>query len=255
MQALTAWQLPPAHWVLADSAVHLWRIPLTSSDAVVQELSRLLADDECRRAERFHFAADQRRFRVARGALRVILGHYLSMLPAQLRLAYGSNGRPELAHTSADALRFNVSHSNELALVAVTRGRAIGVDVEALRPVDQADDIVRRYCSASEFNAYQALPDSQRPLAFFNLWTRKEAYLKAVGAGLGGGLEQVEVTVLPGQPARLEAITGDTVEAAQWRLWSGEPQPGYIAALAWRDHDCELTCWQWDERALNQMEV
>lgn len=250
MQALTAWQLPPAHWVLADSAVHLWRIPLTSPEAVVQELSRLLAEDECRRAERFHFAADQRRFRVARGSLRVLLGHYLSVPPAQVRFAYGPSGRPELAHASADGLRFNISHSNELALVAVTRERAIGVDVEALRPVDQADDIVRRYCSASEFNAYQALPDSQRPLAFFNLWTRKEAYLKAIGAGLGGGLEQVEVTALPGQPARLQSIAGNSDEAAQWTLFAGEPQPGYVAALAVRGHDWQLTGWQWDERAL-----
>jgi 4'-phosphopantetheinyl transferase len=253
MHALPAWQPPPAQWALADSAVHLWRIPLTASGAVIEALGRNLAEDEVRRAERFHSPADQRRYRVARGALRVILGGYLSMPPSHVRFAYGPNGRPELAHAPADGLRFNLSHSNDLALVAVTRGRAVGVDVEALRPVEQADDIARRYCVASEYDAYRALPAPQRMSAFFNLWTRKEAYLKAIGAGLNGGLEQVEVSVLPGQPARIHAIAGNREAAAQWGLWAGEPQPGYIAALAIRAQNPQLAGWQWDELSLNRM--
>lgn len=218
---------------LPDDEVHIWRAWLDQPSEVVQELHEVLDGDERGRAERFRFERDRRRFVVGRGRLRLILGRYLSAAPADLRFAYGAHGKPTVAG-AADGrpLCFNVSHSDALAVYAVTRGRQLGVDVEAVRPMPDAEQLAARFFSPRENAAWRALGPGDKPAAFFRCWTRKEAFLKATGQGLAQPLDAFDVTLAPEAPARLLYVAGDPEAAARWTLRDLAPAAGYVAALA-----------------------
>ncbi len=242
---------PPAPLSVTAQAVQVWQIDLAQAPAVVQALGQHLSADEQQRAGRFYFPADRRRFTVARGALRMILGRYLSQPPAEVRLAYGPHGKPQLAEPSARAaLGFNLSHAQDRALCAVTAGGAVGVDLEQLRPLAPAEAFTTRVLSRREQAVFDALPEAQRPAAFFNAWTRKEAYLKAVGVGLVDALDHIEVTLTPGQPARLVRVAGKPGEAERWSLRALAAEPAYAAAVVIAGPLRELGCWRWDPRLL-----
>lgn len=183
----------------------------------VRALQRWLSDAERQRAGRFHFDRDRRRFIVARARLRQLLAARLGVRPEAVELAYGKNGKPELAQRFADtAWRFNVSHCDDVAVYALSHGREIGIDVEAIRAVPEADAIAARFFSRRENQAYSALAPDDKPLGFFNCWTRKEAFVKALGDGLSLPLDEIDVSSAP----------------AGWRLHSFSPLPGFIAAVA-----------------------
>jgi 4'-phosphopantetheinyl transferase len=187
----------------------------------------LLAPDERERAARFVHDVHRRRFIVARAALRRILGAHLGVAPATLRFTEGAHGKPALDGTG---LEFNLSHSHELALVAVTRDAPVGVDVEHLRPVADALGIARSHFAPSERAALAAAPADARDLVFLRGWTRKEAFIKAIGEGLSHPLDQFEVSLT--DEARFLGIGGDPAAAARWSLFSFEPAPGYLGAVA-----------------------
>ena len=138
-----------------------------------------------------------------------------------------------------------MSHSQGLALYAITREREIGVDIEHVRPVPEAEQIADRFFSARESAVFRALPPSQKPKAFFNCWTRKEAYIKAIGDGLAWPLDQIEVSLALGEPARLLSIAGDPISAKRWELQELTPACSYVAALAVEGHNWRISCWQW----------
>jgi 4'-phosphopantetheinyl transferase len=178
------------------------------------------------------------------------LGRYLGLKPGQLRFCYGPHGKPSLAPPlEEEALRFNVSHSQGLALFAVARGRELGVDLEYVRPIAEVEQIVARFFSERESKAFSALPAGRRLEAFFNCWTRKEAYVKARGGGLALSLKQFDVSLAPGEAAALSCTGDDAQEVARWSLWALEPGPGYVAALAVEGHGWRLACWQWPGQA------
>jgi 4'-phosphopantetheinyl transferase len=205
-----------------------------------------LAADERARAERFYFQRDRERFVVARAALRAILGGYLNSTPESLSFCYGSRGKPALAaDCSQDAIRFNVSHSGDVALYAVTRAREVGVDVELIRPELNAERLAERFFSPREIDTLRTLPADLRRHAFFLAWTRKEAYVKATGDGLSLPLNQFAVSLIPGEPAALLSAEGDPREALRWSLRELTPGPGYVAALAVEGHGWSLACWDW----------
>src|SRR5262249_29846251 len=155
---------------------------------------------------RFHFVRDQERFVACRGTVRTILAQYLARDPRRLAFIYGANGKPALTGNEAPCrLHFNVAHSDGLALLAVGRGREIGVVLERIRPEVATEAIARHYFSARDIEALRALPPRLRVKAFFHAWTRKEAYLKATGAGLSLPLDCFDVTLRPGEPAALLA--------------------------------------------------
>jgi 4'-phosphopantetheinyl transferase len=184
-------------------------------------------------------------FIVARAVLRMILGRYLQIEPKQVQFSYGYHGKPELAERLGDTeLRFNLAHSHELALYAFTRGREIGVDIEYLRFIPDAEQIAASFFSAGEIAALQALPANQRQMAFFACWTSKEAYVKAVGKGLALPLDQFEVSLAPGEPAGLLNVKGAPGEAPRWSLNTWTPAPGYVAALAVKGRNWQPTYWQ-----------
>jgi 4'-phosphopantetheinyl transferase len=240
------WVAPPGELALEAGEVHVWRASLCQGQPAAQALSRTLARDERERAERFHLARDGERFVAARGLLRAILGRYLAIEPGAVSLGYSRHGKPELAGDhSAARIQFNLSHSGDLALFAFTRGMPVGIDVEHQR--DEAADLaIAEQCfSPRELAALRALPAAQRSAAFFNCWTRKEAYVKARGEGLSLPLSQFDVSLAPGAPAELLHVVGDPHERARWSLRALEPGPGYVAALAVEGHGWALRRWEW----------
>lgn len=242
----SSWHAPPVTLTLADDEVHVWRVSLDLPASQVQQLRPVLAADERGRAERFRFQKDRDHFIIARGVLRLILGRYLNRDPEQLVFHYNSYGKPALLPAeSEETLRFNVSHSHELALYAVSRGREVGIDLEHLRSGVDIDHIAARFFAPGEVSTLRTLPATVRNEAFFRCWTRKEAYIKARGEGLSLPLDQFEVTLIPGQPAALLSTPGDPRAASRWSLQDLTPAPGYVAALAAEGCGWQLTCWRY----------
>lgn len=212
--------------------VVVWSVDLDLSDAELAPLGEHLSPDEAARASRFVFDVHRRRFVAGRGALREILGRGLGVAPARVCFEYGPQGKPRLGGPEAGSgLQFNVSHSAGLALVAVTSRREIGVDVEEVRDVPDAVPIAARCFSKEENRAFLSVPAAERVAVFFNAWTRKEAYLKALGDGLAHPLDAFDVTLLANEPARLLRVRGNEREAARWSLWSLDPAPGFVGAI------------------------
>lgn len=180
--------------------------------AALGALAGLLRAPERQRACRFRFERDRRRYVVARARLRQLLAARLGTRPASVWLARGSYGKPELARSSAADWRFSVSHSRDIALYAFCRGREVGIDVEAVHAVQDADAIAARYFPPAELAAFRSLAPRDQALGFFGGWTRTEALGKALGVGL-----------------QCASVRG---EAPGWRLHSFSPAPGYVAALA-----------------------
>jgi 4'-phosphopantetheinyl transferase len=238
-----------ARWALSEDEVHVWTVALERPESDVRRMARLLSADETERAERFRIERVRRRFVVCRGALRLILARYTGDAPDRLRFAYGAHGKPGLAPSPGSDLRFNVSHSDGIALCAVARGREIGVDVERLRPLPRAERIAERFFSLPERAALRGLPEEQRLEAFFTCWTRKEAYIKARGDGLAHPLDQFVVSVVSSEPARLSAVGDrDAREVAGWSLDGLPAEPGYVAALAAHGGPWRLTRRAWPLR-------
>jgi 4'-phosphopantetheinyl transferase len=255
-QSRILWNSPPADLTLSSNDVHVWRTSLEQPPSRVEQLRQILSADEQTRAERFYFEQHKNRFIVARGTLRIILSGYLNISPSQVEFCYGTRGKPGLAATLGKGmLEFNLSHSQDIALYAVTRDRPIGVDIEHIRPMPDAEKIAERFFAVRENAALLALPASLRQQAFFNCWTRKEAYLKACGDGLAGELNKIEVSLTPGEPAQLLSIAGDAEAAARWCLkelilyspvasFCQTISPAdYAAALAVEGHGTHLHCW------------
>lgn len=240
------WPAPTAVPTLAAGEVHAWRAWLDLSPEVLARLAASLPEDEQQRAARFRLERHRERFVAAHGALRAILGLYLGCPAATPRFGRGPQGKPMLlAPAGALDLRFNLAHSHDLALCAVAAGAEVGADVEAIRPLPDADRIAARFFSAREQAMLRELPAGEREEAFILGWTRKEAYLKALGAGLGRPLSGFSVTLRPGEPARLLDVEGQPDEAARWSLVALHPAPGYAAALAVEGPLRRLMQWSW----------
>lgn len=212
------------HAALAGGEIHLWSVELLRPPRDMAVLAGWLSEDERARAARFRLERDRRRYVAGRGALRAVLSRYEGVAPARLRFAYGAHGKPRLQREDAPgapALAFNASHAQELMLVAVGACAALGVDVESERNLQDVDGLARHVCSAAEHRSLLELPPAHRPAAFLRCWTRKEAYVKALGTGLSTPLEQVHVGC------------GETpVHPEGWSLTDLQPAPGQAGALA-----------------------
>ena len=240
------WPPPPPAHPLNDNEVHVWAVSLCPPAESIASCSKLLAPDEAQRAERFRFERDQRRFTVARGSLRAILATYVNLDPARLSFAYSSRGKPTLAELDAsNSLHFNLTHSDELAVLAITRACPLGIDVEHIRPLNDASGIADRFFSARESQGLAALPVTEKPAAFFNLWTRKEAWLKATGDGISESLDKVEVSFLAGESARLISLPEAAGPIQEWSLFDLRPAEGFAGALALRCPKARILHWNW----------
>lgn len=240
------WRLPESTPDLSAKYVHIWRLSFRQPLERVRQLAETLSRDEVLKAERFHFRRHWRRFIVRRVALRTILGHYLGIKPGEVQFRYSPDGKPYLTGGfESGGLRFNTAHSYELGLQAFTCEREIGIDLEYIRPVQDATEIATRFFSTYEKVVFRMLPGNQQLQAFHNCWTRKEAYLKATGDGLTRPLDQFGVSLAPGDPAKLLFVEGDPREPMRWSLQALAPAFGYVGAIAVQGHDWQLRCWQW----------
>jgi 4'-phosphopantetheinyl transferase len=231
---------------LAKDQVHVWRVPLSQNPARICELRKVLSPDEQARANRFHFEKDQIQFIEARAPLRLLLSQYLNANPAELTFSFGEQGKPALAngHTNNE-LRFNLSRRDGLALIAITCGREIGVDVELVRIDLPLFEMAEVSFSERELTTLRSLPHNLQTEGFYNCWTRKEAYIKARGEGFSFPLKQFDVSLAPGERAKLIEVRGDSSEVNRWVLHDLTVRPGYVAALALEGPEANITCHDW----------
>lgn len=240
------WLPAPERLRIGRDEVHIWRAFLHQAPRTVDLFSDILAPDERRRAEKFHFARDRDCFTVARGVLRQILGRYLDASPALIRFSYNRYGKPAIDNGAGDRLlRFNVSHSNGVALYAVARDKEVGLDIEMVREDVASLEIAERFFSTREVAMLRGLPQELQTVGFFNCWTRKEAYIKALGEGLSRSLQSFAVSLIPGEKAVLLSSDDDSQDAARWSLLEIFPGAGYVAALIAEGSAPTLRCWQW----------
>lgn len=218
---------------LLGGQVHIWIMPTQAAEPVVAGLERVLSRDELERASRFRFPRLAGAYVITHGVLRLLLARYLDRDPAGISFEYGVQGKP--AVSKQPQFGFNLTHSEGMAAVAVTIGCPLGLDLERLRPTSDIEEIAGRYFCPEEAAEILALAPGEREQAFFRCWTRKEAYIKAVGDGLSCPLDSFQVTIQADMPARLVHIGGDRAAAARWTLHDLSLAPDYIAALAYPD--------------------
>jgi 4'-phosphopantetheinyl transferase len=230
---------------LSQGEMHLWVVPLVISAEESSYFKSILSLDEQLRAGRFRKTRDAQRYVAARGSLRSLLGAYLAIEPDRLQFAYDAFGKPRLAgEETLTSIRFSVSHSDDLALFGFARGHKNGVDVERIRPDIDVEDLAARYFSPNEFKKLRSLPADQQRKAFYCGWTRKEAYLKGRGEGLSVPLERVEVSLTPGEPAKILKASGDRRVSRRWIVQHLSPAPGYIGAAAVEGRDIAFRCFR-----------
>jgi 4'-phosphopantetheinyl transferase len=223
---------------LAEDEVHLWLAKL--DDRLADNVRHALSADEISRSDRFHFAKDRNHFTAARGFLRTLLSAYTGINSAELRFSYSEKGKPSLEETQQHGLNFNLAHSHQLAIYALSRGKAIGVDLEYVKEGMAGEKIAERFFSAREIEMLNSLPVELKNEAFFNCWTRKEAYIKARGEGLSMSLDDFDVSLLPGEPAALLGNQKEPTEVTRWTMRTIPVPAGYVAALVVEGHDLRL---------------
>jgi 4'-phosphopantetheinyl transferase len=210
--------------------VHLWLFELTASARALEYLRSQLSADEIDRAGRFCFPDLQVSFVIAHGVLRNVLAKYVGGPPGAIRFCYNPQGKPSLSHADR-GLQFNLSHSGMLAACAVASDCEIGVDVEKIRKMPDLLDIARRFFSPKEWADLESVPLDQQELTFFDCWTRKEAYIKAIGGGLSIPLDSFRVSLQPNEPARL--LSNRENDAHRWNIQEFDPGAGYRGAVAY----------------------
>jgi len=233
------------------ASVQIWRLHLDPPPKALEQLHGLLSADEQRRAERLRPPVHRARFVTARGLVRSILAAHLGGTPPEaLVFRYGEQGKPALAEPeTGHTLGFSLSHSRDQALLAVGWHRTLGIDIEAIRPETEVDAIAGRFFSPSEVAALRSLPSpNARQAAFFRCWTRKEAYLKALGSGVFRGLDSFDVSLGPEQPPSLVADRQDPAAPSRWSMLALPAPAGFEAALVIDTSTpaIEHLAWDWD---------
>lgn len=223
-------KIEPGFFNLQENDVHIWLADLEIPAEKLEEFRQILSSDESTRAGRFHFEKDRKKFTIARGALRLILGRYLNIPGKDIHFSNTQYRRPYITEKhNRTLINFNLSHSNALAIYAVTKGRDIGIDIEYMRPMNDAAGIVKRFFSAKEISLFNSAPDDAKTRAFFTLWTRKEAYIKALGMGLNMPLNQfTAVSSLEDN----DFILNDNDGKKNYLIKSLSLDPDYAGALA-----------------------
>ncbi|MDJ0533219.1 MAG: 4'-phosphopantetheinyl transferase superfamily protein [Xenococcaceae cyanobacterium MO_207.B15] len=236
------WQNPSPNLTLLNDEIHLWRANLNLSPQHIEQLETTLSEDEQLRANRFRFPNHRRRFVAARGILRQLLGFYLQTSGDIVSFTYNLKGKPQLAPDFSNTnLEFNISHSQDLALYSFNRDQIIGIDLEYLRDNVDYENIAQRFFCQREFNLITTCPKQQQLARFYQLWTAKEAYLKATGEGLAGGLETLEINFDSAGNIYLYKIKNQKNLAHQWSLYNFIPETNFIATIALSGKEKKLT--------------
>jgi 4'-phosphopantetheinyl transferase len=239
---------PPSSLRLAPDEVHCWCASLNVPAEEAARLYETLTPDERTRSTRFRFERDQQRFIAGRGVLRDLLARYLQTQPGRIDFVYNAFGKPDLSPEFGNRLAFNLSHSGGLALIAIAAASSVGVDLEYIRWQPDYADIARGFFSAAEVDALIGLPSHLHAEAFFSCWTKKEAYVKARGAGLTMPLRSFSVPLTSdpgGTPVDVRVGSNDIAPAGPWSIFTLRPAPGYAGALAIEGSGWRLRQWQW----------
>jgi 4'-phosphopantetheinyl transferase len=234
---------------LREGHIHIWSAEL-DLPASTERQWPMLSEGERQKAEKFLFARDRDRYAYGRSILRVLLSRCLNVTPPAVTFRYGSKSKPELAPPFDGELHFNVSHSRGQLLIAVAKGVAVGVDLEMIRPEMDVDAIATRFFAMDEIEQLEVLNNPAKRNGFFNGWTRKEAYLKARGEGIGYGLDQFAVSLVPGKPARLLHDRRDPDAIHRWAIRTLAAAPGYVAAVSAEAKSFSVREFPWDPRHL-----
>jgi 4'-phosphopantetheinyl transferase len=263
----TLWQPTPPLPSLISPAVHVWRLPVAPGASHESSArNRLLAHltvEEHERMARLRHGADRARFGMTRGLLRELVGHYLAQPPVEIPLCVTPTGKPWLnqkpcrfPEARAEApweptdIRFNVSHAGDWALVALSGGRNVGVDVERQRPMSDLDALARRFFSTAEAAALDALTFPEREAAFFRIWTRKEAFVKATGQGIAAGLDRFTVSHDEDPIVTLSGADGQG-----WTVRSLAVAGDYAAAVAHEGPPCPVWTWEWRDEGFKDLRI
>lgn len=249
----TTWKTPPATLLLEPNEVHLWSASLQSDVPSLEYYRALLSEDETRKAGKYYFEKDRNHYTIARGVLRSLLGHYLYTNARSLRFDYNEYGKPLLIPFNKEhndetrTLHFNLSHSGEIALYAFSYRRHVGIDVELMRSNIEYDDLARISFSPNERTVLHTLEAGEKLQGFYNCWTRKEAFIKAIGKGLSHPLASFDVSLRPNETARLLA-NREPDGHSDWALLDLDVAHGYAGALAAEGFGWQPRFWQWNHQ-------
>ena len=240
--------MPPAREIsLGADDVHVWMSTLEFDDDTISRLSLWLSDDERQRADRFRHQRHRDKFIAGRAMMRGVLSRYVDRLPATIEFEYLPHGKPQLAAAQREVgLEFNLSHSGNIALCAVTGGTTVGVDVEHMRELRDMQGLANRFFSTAEAEQLQDEREDERLASFFRCWTRKEAYVKAIGQGITCPLDSFAVSLSAGDPPRLVHIDQDASIASKWSMVTINPADHYVGALAVAGPIDAVHSWRWN---------
>ncbi len=237
------WKTPIAAPVLRHKNVDIYSVSISSAGHYAGSLKAILNDVEEKRASKFHFEKDRIVSIVSRGVLKLILARYLSTDAGGIIISNDMNGKPFVDSCGHGDVSFNLSHSGDFVLYAVTPGIDVGIDIQEMREIDSMDDIVERYFSKHEVSVFNSLPDNLKKKAFYNCWSRKEAYIKALGLGLSYPLDSFSVSIAPGSGAELLADINNDV--SEWSLSDIPMAAGYAAAVAVNGTGINYRYYRW----------
>ena len=233
MMMTQKWDNPSTVPLISKSEVHIWKADLEQHSKLAEMQATLLSHDELIRVEKYRFPKDSTRYSVGRSICRLILGQYLDIEAKDLVFYYNRYGRPYIdSYLNHNALSFNVSHSENHLLLAVSKGREVGIDIERVKCEFDCVEIAKGFFSTYELAQLRALPPSERELGFITCWTQKEAYIKAQGMGLSLDLDSFDVSLDPKKPAELLSVRDDPTQVERWKLHTFSPFRGYISTLA-----------------------
>lgn len=244
------WKYPPERQPLQRNEVHIWKAKLDVSISLEKKLWHILSADEKNRANKFRFQSDRLHYIAARGILRSILSNYLKIKPSEVSFQYGSQGKPAL--NPNHNLKFNISHAGGLALFAMTMNHEIGIDLERIKEEIEIDLIANRFFAPGEIKRLFSLPKKDQPQAFFQCWTRKEAFIKAKGDGLSFPLDQFEVSFGASEQGRLIKTAWGENEVANWHLTTFDPEEVFTGALAVYGKVDSIRYYLWDKLPENK---
>ncbi len=239
------WHEEYPEFELGQNAIHVWCVSLDVSTKAQIYYWKILSTDEKERANRFKFDKDRIKYIACRGALRQLLGHYLGKTGKSVKISYVKNGKPN--HDSN--LEFNVSHSRDWAVIGFTMDTILGIDIEYRKRLIEFEDIALRFFSTAESNVVTNSPKKLISQYFYNCWTRKEAFIKALGDGLSFPLDQFEVSCRPNDRPQLLTTKWDEDEVENWSLWGFEKADDYVGAVTIRGPEKELSYYSWNHES------
>lgn len=236
-----SWISPTDDTFLIKNNLHIWKIVYPEINFKSNPISNVLHHDEIERANKFYFETDRKRFIVTRAFLKIIMAKILKISPNDIHFSFNKHGKPELEQNIP--IHFNISHSGDIGLIAVSDQGPVGIDVERYRKTMTSGKVAKRFFSADEVDTFLSLPEYQRQEGFFNCWTRKEAFIKALGLGLAMPLSNFSVTLKPGIPAQLLSVTHNNEKASDWLLKDIHMENNYAAAYAIKAKKFEEYYW------------